>query len=219
MSSSPSRAMASQQAEAPRDFQPFPYDSVPLASQKQHILFESAASSDDTAAYEAQLLARGRQEGEAESRKLFEQQLAKERTNLTAALAQFAGDRAAYFRKVESEVVQLSLAIARKILHREAQLDPLLLAGIVRVALEQIDGATRVVLRVHPQNASDWQRHLGTQLNPADLPEIVEDGAQPPDQCTLETSMGVTTIGLQVQLKEIERGLMDLLAARPGATP
>jgi flagellar assembly protein FliH len=219
MSSSPSRALASQPAEAAREFQPFPYDSVPPASQKQHILFESPASSDDTAAYEQQWLARGRQEGQAESRKLFEQQLAKERSNLTAALLQFAGDRAAYFRKVECEVVQLSLAIARKILHREAQLDPLLLAGIVRVALEQIDGATRVALRVHPQNASDWQRYLGTQLNPANLPEIVEDAAQPPDQCTLETSMGVTTIGLQVQLKEIERGLMDLLAARPGATP
>jgi flagellar assembly protein FliH len=219
MSSSPSRAPAPSAAEAARAFQPFPYDSVPLAAQKQHIRFEAASSFDDAAAHDEQLLARGRQEGHAESRKLFEQQLAKERANLTAALAQFAGDRAAYFRKVESEVVQLSLAIARKILHREAQLDPLLLAGIVRVALEQIDGATRVALRVHPQNASDWQRYLGTQLNPADLPEVIEDPAQPPDQCTLETSMGVTAIGLQVQLKEIERGLMDLLAARPGAIP
>jgi hypothetical protein len=28
--------------------------------------------------------------------------------------------------------------------------------------------------------------------------------------------MGTTTIGLEVQLKEIEQGLMDLLSARPG---
>ena len=49
--------------------------------------------------------------------------------------------------------MQLALSIARKILHREAQLDPLLLAGIVRVALEKIDGATEVVLRVHPQKS------------------------------------------------------------------
>ena len=57
-----------------------------------------------------------------------------------------------------------------------------------------------------------------TQLDPADLPEIVEDPAQPPDRCTLETSMGTAVIGLEVQLKEIEQGLMDLLAARPGET-
>jgi flagellar biosynthesis/type III secretory pathway protein FliH len=46
---------------------------------------------------------------------------------------------------------------------------------------------------------------------------MVEDPAQPQDRCTLETSMGTATVGLEVQLKEIEQGLMDLLAARPGA--
>ena len=62
-------------------------------------------------------------------------------------------------------------------------------------------------------------RHLpgDAQLDPADRPEIVEDPAQPLDRCTLETSMGTAMIGLEVQLKEIEQGLMDVLAARPGA--
>jgi flagellar biosynthesis/type III secretory pathway protein FliH len=86
----------------------------------------------------------------------------------------------------------------------------------VRVALEKIDGATKIILRVHPQNAADWRRYLATQLDPAELPEIVEDVAQPEDRCTLETSMGTSVIGLDIQLKEIEQGLLDLLAARPG---
>ena len=34
-----------------------------------------------------------------------------------------------YFRRVEGDVVSLALAIARKMLHREVQIDPLLLAG------------------------------------------------------------------------------------------
>ena len=46
--------------------------------------------------------------------------------------------------------MQLALAIARKILHREAQVDPLLLAGMVRVALEKIESHTKVSVRVHP---------------------------------------------------------------------
>ena len=145
--------------------------------------------------------------------------MARERASLAAALAHFSRDRANYFQKVESEVVQLALAIARKILHREAQVDPLLLAGIARVALEKIDGATTVVLRLHPQNASDWRGYLATQLDPAYLPEIVEDASQSPDSCTLETSMGQTSLGLDVQMKEIEQGLLDLLAARPGVSP
>ena len=35
------------------------------------------------------------------------------------------------------------------------------------------------------------------------------------EQCELRTSMGTAELGLEVQLKEIEQGLMDLLAARP----
>jgi flagellar assembly protein FliH len=177
----------------------------------------SDSSASEAAAREEQIRSRGRREGQAEAGIVFAEQLARERDSLAATLAQFTRDRAAYFQKIEGEVVQLALSIARKILHREAQLDPLLLAAIVRVALEKIDGATGVVLRIHPQNAPDWGRYLATHLEPTDVPEIVEDPAQSLDRCTLETSMGMATLGLERQLKEIEQGLMDLLAARPGA--
>jgi flagellar biosynthesis/type III secretory pathway protein FliH len=231
MSSSPSRgpAPAPVDVRAPAalspTLQPFPYDSIPpgaSARTRMSAGFGLGGGAADGGAAEAvaretQARAQGRQEGLAEARKIFDEQLGRERASLAAALAGFTRDRATYFQKVEGEVIQLALAIARKILHREAQLDPLLLAGIVRVALEKIDGATGVVLRIHPDNASDWRRYLATQLEPSDRPEIVEDPAQPPDRCSLETSMGTALIGLEVQLKEIELGLMDLLAARPDA--
>ncbi|HTW57931.1 MAG TPA: FliH/SctL family protein [Terriglobales bacterium] len=226
MSSSPSRQPgASVPKLAPTGtLQPFPYDSIPpgaldrsLSGSAPGEVQDGDEKVPDAAAREAQARAQGRQEGQTEARKHFEEQLAQQRAGLAEALTQFTRDRAAYFQKVEGEVVQLALSIARKILHREALLDPLLLAGIVRVALEKIDGATGVALRIHPQNAAEWRRYLSTHLQPADLPEIVEDPSQPLDRCTLETSMGTAVVGLDVQLKEIEQGLMDLLAARPGA--
>jgi flagellar assembly protein FliH len=224
MSSSPSRlpqTSAVPHLESLSEMQPFPYDSIPPGARAGGASGLSVWGSDsvasDAVAREAQIRAQGRQEGQAEGEKLFTERLARERDSLASALAQFTRDRGAYFEKVESEVVQLALSIARKILHREAQLDPMLLAGIVRVALEKIDGATGVVLRIHPQNAQDWRRYLATHLEPADVPEIVEDPAQPPDRCMLETSMGTAMLGLDGQLKEIEQGLMDLLAARPGS--
>ena len=207
-------------SESPGGIQPFPYDAIPAQAMGQTAGGATAGAksgADAGAAREALARAQGRADGQAEARKAFEEQLARERGSLAKALEQFTRDRAAYFPKVEDEVVHLALAIARKILHREAQLDPLLLAGMVRVALEKIDGATGVRLRIHPQNADDWRRYLSTHLQPADLPEIVEDASQPPDSCVLETSMGTAALGLEVQLKEIEQGLMDLLGARPGA--
>jgi flagellar assembly protein FliH len=221
MSTSPRRAPAAAiEDEIPR-LAPFPYSAVPAMSGTTlsgMMGGVDAADGDEAAAAEreAQAVARGRQAGQQESRQAFEQQLAKEKSNIAAALAQFARDRSTYFEKVEPEVVQLAMSIARKILHREAQVDPMLLAGIVRVALEQIEGATGVRLRVHPQKSADWRQFLATQLQPAHLPEIIEDPFQPVDQCTVETAMGSTAIGLEIQLKEIEQGFADLLAARPG---
>ena len=203
------------------DVQPFPYDTIPAGAIDHVSTAASEPAADQSVkaiiAREAQAREQGRQQGMAESRETFEHRLQAERSAMTEALTQFAGDRAEYFQKVEAEVVQLSLAIARKILHREAQLDPLLLAGSVRVALEKISGAAGVVLRVNPQIAAEWQKFLAAHLKPADLPRIIEDPAQPAGCCRLETSMGTTEIGIDLQLKEIEQGLLDLMAARPDA--
>lgn len=209
--------------EAPNEVRvtPFPYDELLPGSATRADVDAKGPTAlarevvPVTAATEAQAVARGREEGRAEARKTFDQQLAGERAAIAAALAQFTVDRRAYYGKVEMAVVQLSLAIARKILHREAQIDPLLLAGIVRVALEKIEGASKVRLRIHPHAAPEWQRYLASHMEPGNLPEFVEDAALDPDRCVLETSMGTAQLGVEVQLKEIEQGFMDLLAARP----
>src|ERR1700740_1122933 len=180
MSTSPKRAPAAATEEAIPQFTPFPYDVVHTSSGATLLGIAGTfrAANDDAATVadrEAQAFARGHQAGQQDSRQAFEQQLAKEKSNIAAAIAQFSRDRSNYFEKVEPEVVQLALSIARKILHREAQVDPMLLAGVARVVLEQIDGATRVQLRVHPQKAPDWRQFLAAQLEPAKLPAIVED--------------------------------------------
>jgi flagellar biosynthesis/type III secretory pathway protein FliH len=176
---------------------------------------DPSAAAASTAVRDGQMRELGRQQGEAEHRAKSEEQLVRERAAVARAVADFARDRAAYYRRLEEEAVRLALSIARKILHREAQVDPLLLMGVVKVALEKIEGATEVALLVHPQGAADWRRQLAAVL-PAGKPlEIVEDPALEPDQCRLRTSMGTADLGLEGQLKEIEAGLTDLLAARP----
>jgi len=221
MSSSPSRVRvplsgAAAAPSAPSEVSPFPYSEVAGSSgQPGRGGSDSAASAAQIAEREARAREAGRQQGEAESRAKFEEMVARERSAIAKALTDFARERADYYQKIEEEAVQLALSIARKVLHREAQADPLLLMGIVRVALERIEGATAVVLAVHPQQAADWRRYLACCMDAGDLPEIVEDPAMTMERCELRTSMGIASLGLEVQLKEIEQGLMDLLAARP----
>src|SRR5208282_3654163 len=148
----------------------------------------------------------------------FEIALAKNREQMSHALREFVLERQDYYRRIEGEVVNLALAIARKILHRETQIDPHALAGIVRVTLEKLDIGTKVSLHVHPQEAADWRHYFACQVEGVPTPDVHEDPAIAPGECRIETSLGSTEVGLESQLKEIETGLLDLLAERPGAS-
>jgi flagellar assembly protein FliH len=181
-------------------------------------LSESGPSAEDQNRLQhAQAFEQGRQSGQQQQRAEFDAAVAKNRGEISRALNDFTGERQGYYRRVEGEVVELALAIARKILHREIQIDPQALAGIVRITLEKLDLCTSISLHVHPEEAVDWRHYFASQPEDRPLPEIREDIACARGDCRVETSLGSTEFGLSTQLKEIETGLLDLLAERPGA--
>jgi len=158
---------------------------------------------------------RGFEEGKKQASREFQEALAQERQVIASAIADFVAERNTYFRDVEPEVVRLALAIARRILHREAQLDPLVLSGAVRVALEKASGSSVVKLHVHPSQMAAWENFFTRQQDLSSLPVLVPDPALEPDRCVLHTALGTTEIHLESQLKEVEQGFFDLLERRP----
>jgi flagellar assembly protein FliH len=136
---------------------------------------------------------------------------------LQRALESFHKERNDYFARVEQEVVRLALAIAERILHREAQLDPLLLTGAVRVALEQLSGSTTVRLKVPDAEAGLWEEMVAMISAPGLRPEVVGDQALSAGDCVFETDLDSVDLGVRSQLAEIERGFFDLLEHRPSS--
>jgi flagellar assembly protein FliH len=167
---------------------------------------------------EQQAWSKGHEAGNAEMRAASEQQLAKLREEFSKALHDFAAERDTYFQRVEEQVVRLTLAIARKILHREARVDPLLLAGILRVALEKIESNTNTRLRAHPSDIKAWRDYFAQARDNFPVPELIGEPEIQSGRCILETELGTTEIGLETQLMEIEQGFLDLLAQRPGSS-
>jgi len=200
---------------------PFPYAELPAAGASVSLPGTTAAdpSAADARALELQGEAgareAGRGEGEAQARAAFDSQVAEIRESVRSALADFARQRDAYFLQVEGEVVRLALNIARKILRREAMVDPLLLAGMVRVVLEKIESGTKTVVRVHPHQVSECRIYLAHHMDSRQVPEVLEDATLAMDHCVLQTELGTTELGPEVELKEIEQGLFDLLERRP----
>jgi len=212
----------SSRAEPRGDVEPFTYQPAMDRRSEPAAAEPSDAPRKELEAARAETAERvreARQEGSAEAEKRigaeYEARLAGERAAVEKAVSEFARQREGYFERVEEEIVNLSLSIARKILHREAQIDPLLLVGLVHVALEKLGAGTRVRLRVNPAKAASWEEHFRETPGGGPAPEIVADASLGLEECTLETDVGMTSVGIETHLKEIEQGFFDLLAKRP----
>jgi len=153
---------------------------------------------------------------EQKLRQEFEQRLLAARAPIATALKEFAEQRSEYFGRVEAEVVQLSLSIAAKILHREAQVDPMLVATLVRMAMEKMREGSSATIRVGAGRSSSWKQYFSGWPNLGRV-EIVEEPHLNDQDCILETELGSANFGLDTQLKEVEQGFFDLLALRPAA--
>jgi flagellar assembly protein FliH len=153
-------------------------------------------------------------ETEKRLRKEYEERSAAEASKIVKALKLFRDERKKYFSSVESEVIQLALAIASKILHREAQVDPMLVAALVRVAVEKMHDVSSVTVRVAPDKVEKWREYLLNSQNGSAI-AVVDDAKLGPDDCVLETSLGSANFSIDAQLKEVEQGFCDLLAQRP----
>jgi flagellar biosynthesis/type III secretory pathway protein FliH len=133
-------------------------------------------------------------------------------------VASFAEQRDRYLQTVEHEVVALSLAVAARILRREAQMDPLLLTGAVRVALGQLAKSTTVRLRVPPADLDLWKESIALLPNLAVKPQVVPGDGMRLGDCMVETELGSVDLGVRAQLSEIERGFFDR-ATSAASTP
>jgi flagellar assembly protein FliH len=175
----------------------------------------SEASRNEISKREQQAWQNGLAEGRAQMRAEAEKSTTELRTTVKQALESFARERETYFGRVEEEIVRLSLSIARKILNREALIDPMLLTGLVHVALEKMDSGTQMRLRAHPSRVVGWRDHFRGMPEGKVTPEVIGDDTLSEAQCALETELGSTEISLEGHLKEIEQGFFDLLAERP----
>jgi flagellar assembly protein FliH len=154
---------------------------------------------------EAKAEARLEWEGELEERVL------EERSMVARVCEEFGRERSKYFAAVESEVVKLALAIAARVLHREAKMDPLLLTAAVRVALGKVAEDSATTLRVPADDVAMWRDVFGSN----DAVQVVGDERMTAGECVLETNVGKVELGVSAQLEEIEKGFFDLLEQRP----
>jgi len=112
--------------------------------------------------------------------------------------------------EAESEVVKLSLAVARRILHRELSVDPESMQGIVHAALQTLQNRDISRIRVSPSTLEITRTALEKAGARASI-ALTPDPSMRPSDLVFETSWGELDASVETQLLEIERGFSDRL--------
>lgn len=155
----------------------------------------------------------GYREGEAAGRTQANEQVQPLLEKLARSIQEVAAVRTKLRAEAESDLLKLSLAIARKILHRELSADPDSIAGLIKVCLEKIRQQEIVRVRIHPQHHAAVQQLLARISIGAPI-ELFSDPKLQVGGVVIETARGEFDASVDLQLKEIERGLTDRLGGR-----
>ncbi len=168
-------------------------------------LEQSARQAVDSARRQA--FAEGEARGQAQARAECEPILEK----MAASLGNLADLRPRLRDQAEADVVQLALAIARRILHREISVDPGAIQALVQVALERLARQEVHRVCVHPAQAAPIRAALAAHHREF---QIHEDGRLEPGALIFETNRGKMDASITAQFEEIERGLTDRVQQR-----
>jgi flagellar assembly protein FliH len=154
------------------------------------------------------------QRGFAEGKKLGQEQSAAEvqpvMERLSRCLAELSALRPGMRREAEKDLVKLSIAIARRVLHRELTLDPESIEGLIKVALDRLESRELCTVRIHPDQEAAM-RVLLERFSNAHKIEIIADKSLRLGDVLLETPHGSIDASVDAQLSEIERGFADRL--------
>jgi flagellar assembly protein FliH len=168
---------------------------------------ERAALEARLAALERDAFSKGFAQGERAGGEAAAQRGEAMIRRLTETLEELTTLREQMIHQTERQMVQLALAIARRIVHREVSIDQDLLIAMARVALDRLGESAQVTVRLSPQDyestsavrSAEW---TGTHVT------VVPDARVGRGGCRVESEFGAMDAGVDAQIHEIARSLL-----------
>lgn len=185
-----------------------PADAAPSAQLQPNI--ESFDLERMIEARARQAFEAGRREGETAAQQKLSARVDALVVKLAQTIQELSAVRSRIRREAEGDLVQLSLAVARKILNREIQTDQDALLGVVKAALERVESREIFRVRVCPSHADSLRRALENLGMPQRI-EVQPDARLETGAVIFDTAQGSLDVSIETQLREIERGLADMV--------
>jgi flagellar assembly protein FliH len=194
-----------QQSAAPATYTPVEPPPVAAAAPAPEI--DLAQHQNRLAELERDAFAKGFAQGERAGAEAASQRGEAMLRRLTQTIEELTTLRSQMIHQTERQMVQLALAVARRIVHREVSIDQDLLIAMARVALDRLGEAAKVTVRLHPEEfeatagarAAQW---TGTAV------EVVADARVGRGGCRVESEFGMMDAGVEAQIQEVARALL-----------
>jgi flagellar biosynthesis/type III secretory pathway protein FliH len=171
----------------------------------------------DFEAIKAAAWTEGFQQGYDEGLRLANQEQQEISTRLGALLHDVAADNEALVRALENQVVELALAVAEKVIAREAKADPQVILNVVRSALSEIHDATELRIHVNPDDypllETRWQEMLPRSV--AERSELTSDDLVERGGVIVETRIGYVDSQLKTRLNQVVTSFQGVLDGEP----
>ena len=163
-----------------------------------------SASDTGPASIEREAYERGFADGHRTGSEVTAGAVAARVARLSAAINEISSLRTGLLRSSEQDVVRLSLAIARRILGREATADPSLLLNLARAASAKLAGTGVISIEMHPTEFAAVSAGLD-QNGPI---RVVENADLPAGGCMVCSASGSIDVSIEVQVQEIADALL-----------
>jgi flagellar assembly protein FliH len=125
------------------------------------------------------------------------------------SLEEVAGLRERIIKTAERDLVELSIEIAKKLVHREVQIDEKIIATLVRVALDRLSMKKGIKVTVNPSDSEILTEELKDLLDEEGSIELRTDDDLRRGDCLVESDYGSIDARISEQFKEIEAGLLS----------
>lgn len=150
---------------------------------------------------------KGRQAGETAGFERAAQKLEPLLDSLQQGLLQLKRLRLDTYNGIEKEVVELALAIARKVICREVKMEKDVVVSVAKEALAKVDDSTHITIKMNPD---DLQFINETRYQLSDLIDNIENVTLTPESsvqsggCIIETDLGEIDARIENQLQAVE---------------
>lgn len=179
------------------------------------VMAPPTAAAPDLAALEREAFTKGYAQGERAGAEASAARAEAMLRRLAQTLDDLQALRGDLIRRTEREVVDLALAIAKKVLQREVTLDHDLMLAMARVALDRLADVSTASIRLHPDDYAGVMLGRGPAAVTTHGVHVVADASVRRGGCVVQSEFGSVDIGVATQIDELTHALFGDEAQGP----